>query len=214
MTWVDDVFIPKHKDKLNGIPERNRGDGFEVIFRAMEDTRMRECPVIIETGTMRPGFTEEGDGQSTQLFNSFAKYHNGKVYSVDIDPKTREFAATKTDCEVTKLFTRDSVRFLWDFDKYSYLDIPNLIYLDSYDVDFSNPIASNLHHIKELVAISRHLNKGVIVAVDDCRFIEGDPRVPNGVRAADVGKGNFVSSFMNDINATLIFNGYQKVWRI
>lgn len=210
--WIDDVFIPKHKNKLNELADRNRGDGFQAIFENIKLSRKRL--VIVETGTMRPGFTEEGDGQSTQLFNSFAKHLNGRVYSVDIDPKTKEFAQTKVDENITKLFTMDSVKFLWHFDSYAYLDLPDLFYLDSYDVDFSNPMASNLHHIKELAAISRYLSKDVLVAVDDCHFADNDWRVPNGVRASDVGKGNFVSSFMKDINASLIFDGYQKVWRI
>lgn len=205
--WIDNVFIPNHKNKLNGLSERNRGDGFQAIF---ENIKLSDGLVIIETGTMRPGFTEEGDGQSTQLFDSFAKYLNGRVYSVDIDPKTKEFAETKVDTSVTKLFTMDSIKFLWNFE----VESPCLFYLDSYDVDFSNPVLSNLHHMKEVAAISRYLTKGVLVAVDDCRFADNDFRVPYGVRAADVGKGNYVSSFMKDINAELIFDGYQKVWRI
>jgi len=215
MTWTKEFFADK-KQLLNGIPERNRGDGFEVIFTELEKKSLvlPAWYLIVETGSMRPGGTLEGDGQSTLLFDSFVNYYKGRVISVDVDKTAFKHSSENTSSATSNILS-DSIKFLWK-------DLPNaigsdkvdLFYLDSFDVDFDNPVNSNLHHIKELTAISQFLTKGTLVAVDDCRFLDGDKRIPQNVKAKDVGKGNFVESFMKDIEAKLLFDGYQKVWEI
>lgn len=211
MSWVQDVFIPKYKDKLNGIPERNRGDGFQVIFEALE-SKKQEFFTIVETGSMRPSGTLEGDGQSTLLFDHFVGYNPGIFISIDVDEKTSEYA--KKNTIYTECINSDSVSFLWnELALYVSHDV-SLFYLDSYDVDFSNPLAANLHHMKELVTIAKWLKPGTLVAIDDCRFFPGDKRIPQHIDHVYVGKGLFVENFMENIGAKLLFDGYQKVWEI
>lgn len=207
MSWVQEVFLPKYKQQLNGIPERNRGDGFEVIFNYLENLNYDRYH-IIETGSMRPNGSLEGDGQSTRLFDEFINYHDGELISIDIDEDTSRYAYDRVSSK-TMIINSNSIPYLWE-----YHDDICLLYLDSYDVDFNNPINSNLHHLKELTAAASMLKSDILVAVDDCRFFDGDKRVPFNVKASDVGKGNFVESFMKDINATKLFDGYQKIWKI
>lgn len=216
-SFVNEVFMPQYFDKLNGIPERNRGDGFKVIFEELEAIAIDEAtnktpsfPVkIIETGCMRPGYTMDGDGSSTKLFDEFINFYGGNLLSIDITPDHAKFAAANTS-DKTEVICEDSVKTLWGLSSRRL----NMLYLDSYDVDFNNPILSNLHHMKEMIAVSKLLRNGTIVAIDDCRFYEGDHRIPAGTPASIVGKGVFVQDFMKDIGASLIFDGYQKVWRI
>lgn len=214
MNWTNEVFVPKYKDKLNSIPERNRGDGFQVMFETLEK-KDKHLISILETGSMRPGYSVEGDGQSTKLFDEFVNARRGMVISVDIDQQTSKYARDNTS-EKSYIYTDDSVHFLWKNRNSSLLNSTtiDLFYLDSYDVDFQNPLAANLHHMKELVAISEWLDPGVLVAVDDCRFYPGDSRIPPHIDPRFVGKGVFVEDFMENIGAKLLFNGYQKVWEI
>jgi len=214
MNWTKDIFVPIYKKQLNGIPDRNRGDGFEVIFEALEK-KDKHLTTILETGSMRPNGSLEGDGQSTRLFDEFVQAKRGIVISVDIDGNTSKYARDNTS-EKTYLYTDDSIHFLWKNRNSSLLNNSSidLFYLDSYDVDFENPIAANLHHMKELVAISEWLDPGVLVAVDDCRFYPGDRRIPQHINAEFVGKGLFVQDFMENIGAKMLFDGYQKVWEI
>lgn len=214
MSWVEKVFKPKYFDILNGEPGRNRGDGFLAIFNALEQKGLFNSYSILETGCMRPGYTPQGDGQSTKLFDDFlsSNGYDGELISIDLNPEHVAFARENTNTNRVNVFCGDSVNYLWNHLPAFYTF--DLIYLDSYDVDFDRPILSNLHHIKELVACSRFLRKGTIVAVDDCRFEANDPRIPPGVDHNLVGKGTFVESFMRDIQAEKIFDGYQKAWRI
>lgn len=214
-SFTNDVLIPKYFDKLNGIPERNRGDGFKVIFEYL-DRRVESSmlPInIIETGCMRPGYTMDGDGSSTQLFDEFVNFHRkGSVRSIDITPEHAMFADRNTSV-LTTVTCADSVITLWNM-SYKFADHIDLLYLDSYDVDFDNPLMSNLHHMKEMISAAHLIRSDTLVAVDDCRFYPGDHRVPAGINPATVGKGVFVQDFMKDIGASLIFDGYQKVWKL
>ena len=209
MSWTKEIFISTYKDNLNKIPERNRGDGFQAIFEALEKKRLSYYS-IIETGSVRPGFSIEGDGQSTLLFDSFVNYYDGVVLSVDLESDTTKHAHDNTSRK-TITMNDDSIRFLWNFRSDEAI---HLFYLDSYDVDFENPLAANLHHINELVAISRFLEKGTLVAIDDCKFEKDDPRIPAKINHKFVGKGLFVETFMNNIGANLLFDGYQQLWEI
>ena len=81
----------------------------------------------------------------------------------------------------------------------------DFLYLDSYDIERDNPHPSQLHHVKELCAVIRHLRKGSIICVDDHdAFFTG----------GKIGKGNYVKEFMEAIGAELLYEGYQIVWKL
>ena len=84
----------------------------------------------------------------------------------------------------------------------NYYDINNidLIYLDSYDLDWNKPHKSSLHHLKELCAIIPKLKKGCVIIIDDNN---------NGI-----GKGQYVSNFLENIGATLLFSSYQIAYEL
>ena len=91
----------------------------------------------------------------------------------------------------------DSVEFLY---KYKPNEDIDLLYLDSYDLDWKNPTPSALHHMKELCAIIPQLKKGCIILIDD--------------NNNNIGKGQFVSNFLDNIGAKLLFSEYQIAYEL
>ena len=74
----------------------------------------------------------------------------------------------------------------------------DLLYLDSFDINFNKPHPSMLHHIKELCAIIGRLEKGAIIVVDD--------------NIEKSGKGGYVADFMENLGYKKIIDEYQIAW--
>jgi SAM-dependent methyltransferase len=175
---------------------QHRARTFRAVFERLE-ARARP-PLIVETGCARAEgpFAWAGDGQSTVLFDHFAGAHDGAVVSVDKDPAACTLAARLVS-ERTQVVCGDSVEFLWRFRPERPID---LLYLDSFDLDWNDPHPSSLHHLKELCAALPRLEPGCLVVVDDNQ----------GAR----GKGQYVRQFMTEIGAALLFDEYQIGWEL
>ena len=112
--------------------------------------------VILETGTSAWGT------DSTRLWARYVQKFGGELWSVDLreEPKLRLTGQLrgKVQCVVG-----DSVEFLQaaEFPK------ANLYFLDSWDVDWSDPMPSALHGLKEFKEIQKYLSPGDIVIIDD-----------------------------------------------
>ncbi len=174
----------------------HRREGFRTMFQKLEEQKIKNYK-ILETGCMRRVGNWDGDGQSTFLFDRFINTHQGNLFSVDISEE-----AVETASEVVSLRTffrcGDSVKFLQELSPEHKFD---LVYLDSYDVDFENPHPSSLHHLFELCAIlHKNCKKGTIIAIDDNK--EGK------------GKGQYVAQFLDTIGATKIYDGYQLIYQL
>ncbi len=76
----------------------------------------------------------------------------------------------------------------------------DMVYLDSFDVDFNDTHPSALHHLKELASIMKNLVPQALVMVDD--NVDG------------TGKGQYVARFMKDIGAKCLHDGYQILFRL
>jgi hypothetical protein len=79
----------------------------------------------------------------------------------------------------------------------------DLLYLDSFDVDWDDPHPSALHHLHELCAAMPALKPGAIVAVDDHLGEQGR-----------LGKSKYIVPFMDSIGAAVLFEAYQIGWRM
>ena len=93
----------------------------------------------------------------------------------------------------------------------------DLLYLDSFDLDWDNPAPSAAHHLKELAAISPVIRTDTLVVVDDApcsSFLMIDDRQQATlVRPPTVsGKGLLVAEYAAAVNATLQFSHYQVAW--
>lgn len=205
-SYFENNFYKKLLSPAGNNPVRNRADSLKIVFETLESKKQfgQEYFKIIETGTTRAdhGHLCYGDdGCSTYIFDKFINFYDGEVLSVDINQNNCDFSKTLVS-DKTKIFCSDSVKFLWDIPSDYKID---LLYLDSFDIEKDNAHPSQLHHIKELCAVTKNLKSGSIVVVDD-----HDAFFTNG----RIGKANYVKDFMNSIGAKLLFEQYQIGWEL
>lgn len=185
-----EIFEKEYAPKLD-VGKFRRAAGFRHMFEHLD---RRNHPIIIETGTMR-SFGNWGDGQSTLLWDKFLEYkEQGSCISIDISDDNISTASRHVR-NVT-LLVGDSVKVLSQLGSVGAAD---LIYLDSYDLDQSNPMPSALHHLMELTAIYGRLRSGCMVVVDDCLSDE-------------CGKHMLVKKLFTAIGVSPCFEGYQCGW--
>ena len=180
-----------------------RAAGFAAIFAALAGA---PAPLLIlETGTLRVPGNWEGDGQSTYLFDVYAQCELAQgrpatLFSIDLG--TESIAAARATCSsVVNLICNDSVYALHSLARQLDRRTASLLYLDSFDLDLAEPMPSAIHHLMELAAAAPLLRPGSLIAVDD-----------HGV--ADGGKGALVDRYMESVGATVLYSGYQKLWRL
>ena len=149
---------------------------------------------IIETGTVRHIDNWEGDGQSTIVWDTLATNLGGTVTTIDINPIGAELVA-ELELHATTAIVGDSLDVIPTLTGHA-----DLLYLDSFDVDFENPLPAAAHHLSELMAALNLLAPGSLVAVDD--------------NQDNQGKGSEVAWFLAEHGAVEIVRGYVRVWRI
>jgi hypothetical protein len=158
--------------------------GLTLALRQLDE----QPALIIETGTSAWGT------DSTRLWAKYIQNFGGIFHSVDIRQEPSDhLGALGTK---THLHVGDSVNFLQGFSIPAGYDKVNLAYLDSWDLDVTNPLPAMEHGLKEWKALYPLLGPGSTVVVDDTpieRFLLGEtvssdssdpPRVP--------GKGTLI----------------------
>ena len=175
-----------------------RASGFAAIFEAVQSHCKR--PMIVETGCLRIPGNWDGDGQSTFMFDALVREHHGVLLSVDITSESID-SARRACSSATQLICNDSIAALHALSQIVREPV-SLLYLDSFDLDHSDPMPSAIHHLMELTAARPLIGPGTIVCVDD--YEVGDQRG---------GKGLLLDKFFSEIRAEVLYSGYQKVWR-
>jgi len=128
---------------------------FKKLFTEMEGLKN---PLILESGIASAGTN------STYLFNEYVRKYGGFFWSVDIN-KSLVDEHTGNMCPATTLICDDSVSF---FTKWSQSnDVANVIYLDSYDLDFYNPYPSGYHGLAEYKSLIPVIKKNTLLLIDD-----------------------------------------------
>ena len=171
-----------------------RLETFAKAFDYLESLK-HDYYVIVETGTVRT-FGEYEDGQSTILFDEFVNYHDGVVYTVDIDPKCKEIVTEHCSKKV-KAYTGDSIEFLRNLEVEPRID---LLYLDSMDIDWDNPAESMEHHFKEFSSVLHSLKDKCLILSDD-----------NALKKP-VGKGMLVDTYFKNAGVERFIDGFQLGW--
>lgn len=189
----------------------------DITFRKMFEY-LDTCAgtiTVVETGCART----LADGHSTVLFDYYVNTRNSdsRVYSVDLDEKTVMDCA-KMVSERTSVTVSDSVAYLHKLGKElikSKTPI-NLLYLDSYDIDWEHWYPSAAHHLKELLAIHPAINNDTLVVVDDCPGL--GLMIFNGTNYDIIsdpvigGKGRLVADYARAVGGKLEFTNYQAGW--
>ena len=119
----------------------------------------------------------------------------------------------------TKVFQQDSVEFLSTLVGEFALkkETIDLLYLDSFDLDWNFWQPSAIHHLKELSVAVRALRVDSLVVVDDCPsaadFVANENNTINFVTAPRVGgKGRLVAEVASAVGAKCLFAQYQAGW--
>jgi hypothetical protein len=167
---------------------------------------------IVETGCAAHGT------KSTLLWDKFVNIFEGKVNSVDLNQNAVNSTNILTS-DKTKVVCSDSLLYLPTLKE----DI-DFLYLDSYDVDFSNPLPSAMHHLKEFNCVKHLLKKGSIILIDDTpcspEWFDGgksrnDYEIIKKYFNSDMsGKGSLVNKELEKMGATKIMHQYQILWII
>jgi hypothetical protein len=170
-----------------------RKDSFQLIF---DHLKKIESPLIVETGSLRNIDGIGGDGISTVMFDRFLQYHGGKGVTIDIQPSSWQLVSEST--RHFKPITGDSIAELAKVEGKA-----DLLYLDSYDVDWNNPWPSAAHHLKELFSANSLLKDGTLIVVDDNQINEA------GINS---GKGFLIGQYFDFLGISPVFSMYQVGW--
>ena len=210
--WFNNI-----SSKLN-----NREISFRKIFKYLDS--LPDPIIIVETGCLR---TKDNflDGQSTLLFDKYTltRGKDSKVYTVDINPNSTKVCkqVVSNNVEIT---TDDSVRYLNNLTN-TFLKNKikvSMFYLDSFDVDWRYTYPSAAHHLKELAAITRLLQKDTLVVVDDSPAFgnltqadhESSPtwKILDSPAPSIGGKGFLIHEYATHVGAKVVFSHYQTAW--
>ncbi len=191
---------------------------FRQMFQFLD--RIDHPVTIVETGCVRTAGNWLGDGQSTVLFDRYisSRDTDSIVYSVDINATSVAQARALVSDRV-KLTCEDSVAFLTQLvgRLRSEGKTIDLLYLDSFDIDWLHWYPSAIHHLKELCAAMRAISRETLVAVDDCpldaSFVPHSDKPVEFVQGPFVGgKGRLVADFAAACGAQNRFAAYQAGW--
>jgi hypothetical protein len=128
---------------------------FKKLFTEMEGLKN---PIILESGIASAGT------HSTYLFNEYVRKYGGFFWSVDINNSlVHEHKGNM--CPATNLICDDSVSFFTKWVQSN--DVANVIYLDSYDLDFYNPYPSGYHGLAEYKSLMPVIKKNTLLLIDD-----------------------------------------------
>lgn len=128
---------------------------FRELFKNMSTTRPL---TILESGIASAGT------QSTYLFNEFVRKYGGRFWSVDINPElVRQHSGNM--CPATTLVCRDSVAFFKEW--VTRHDVADVVYLDSWDLDFYNPDPAGKHGLAEYRTLISAFQPGSLLLIDD-----------------------------------------------
>jgi hypothetical protein len=140
-----------------GIYSRPHHINFFTFKRFVELLDTISNPTIVETGTSATLVN------SSHFFDKYIDLKGGRFDTVDINQRATQIFSIGAKSLNSSAHTDDSVNFLktWDGPKI------DAVYLDSYDLDYTNPYDSALHGKKEVEALLPHLNDKAFLLIDD-----------------------------------------------
>ena len=167
---------------------------------------------FIETGCSAHGT------KSTLLWDKFVNFYDGSVRSVDLN----ESAVNSTNALISKkskVIHSNSLDYLPNVE-----GLIDFLYLDSYDVDFLNPLPSAMHHLQEFNKVKHLLHKNSIILIDDTpvspEWLDDGQNNPiystlkRQFNPKIAGKGSLVNLELEKMGATKILHQYQTLWRL
>jgi len=195
---------------------------FRKIFQYLDNIQGQI--IIVETGCVRNSdpWAMTGEGHSTILFDKYIASRNdgSMAFSVDLNPQAVEICRSLVSSNIT-VHLGDSVAYLSSLSNQLLSNGKqiNLLYLDSYDVDYNFWYQSAAHHLKELTAVMRAINLNTLVVVDDCPLNanlivnnDGQLDLDHFYKPIVGGKGRLIAEFAEKVDAKMVFSHYQHAW--
>lgn len=136
-------------------PNHRTRTGMEIAILASDDIHL-----IVETGTSAWGC------DSTRLLDLVAKKSGAIFASVDIRPEASLWLKHQVSKQ-TMFFVQDSLEFFEETFPRNFKAEIDLAYLDSFDLDFEHPEASELHCYREFEKVCQYSRVGTIILIDD-----------------------------------------------
>jgi len=205
-------FVDFHFQSFS-TPEHPCRETLSLALRMLE----RKPAIIVETGSSAWGTN------SSLLFDSYVNSHGGSFESVDIrvEPMYKLSALCSPN---STFFCDDSVSFLRKYTKKT--TKIDLAYLDSWDVDFEDPLPSAIHGFHEFLVILPLLreNGGLLLIDDTPKDIDVMKRVqPRHLTGYQTflsnygfppGKGTLVNEYLTkNAIGRKIAHDYQLLWQ-
>ena len=170
---------------------------------------------IIETGMSAWGT------DSTRLFDSYVRSFGGRLWSVDIDRERVEGMRRRVSAATT-LACDDSVAFLAHWVAEHAGESADIVYLDSWDVDFAAPLPAAEHCLREVDALSPAMRSGTLLLIDDSPGSLADvPAAAQGSAPAIFahygawpGKGMLVQAHLAERGILPVSHGYQALYQL
>lgn len=175
-----------------------------------------EPAIIIETGSSAWG------ANSSMLFDLYVSAFGGSFHSVDLRAEPALTLSKKCSSR-SSFWTDDSCKWLSSLSSFVPLT-PDLIYLDSWDVDPSSPVDSAVHGLSEFLNIIPYLKKGSLVLVDDtpvsyevAQKVQGEQWALSWLESSErysfkPGKGSLIKQYVErSTNFKVIAHEYQML---
>jgi hypothetical protein len=193
-------FIEKYTRHWNTSTQKSKIEFYEKFIKTLVS---KNRPVwVIETGTMHTTL-EQNAGSFTCIIADLLQNHiGGKLTTVDISSDAIEKCKKNTleYSSVIEYITSDSVKYLKSLG--TSVSSIDALFLDSYDLYVPDPELSEIHHLRELLAVYDFLNEEVMIGVDD-NFIPGTEIYWNWMD----DEGNVLSSQTFDTGNKVIGKG-------
>lgn len=172
---------------------------------------------IVETGSAAWGTN------SSLLFDAYVNSFGGTFASVDIRAEP-SIALSKSCTNLSRFYCGDSVDFLKTLERGN--SIIDLLYLDSWDVDWEDPLPSAIHGLHEFLTVFPALRPGSVVLIDDTPANESHmaaaqpTKIESFIAFRDKfgfapGKGSLVKQWLIDrAIGREMRHEYQLLWQI
>ena len=120
----------------------------------------RKDLTIVETGTSANAV------DSTTLWDSWIRKFGGKLTTIDIDPSRKLIGQSRWSSQ-TQAVVSDSANYLKNWKIHHPNQTIDVVYLDSWDVDWHNPTPCQKHGLAEFEAIIPCLSNHAWILIDD-----------------------------------------------
>ena len=196
------IFYEENIGNLHG----ERGDQISSFLQIYSDHFELDTIECIETGASQNG----KDGCFGVLLARMCQSLGGIFHSVDIDPEVLKKSVDLYESILPGFqinhHLEDSVEFLK-----GYPGSPNLVHLDSWDLDLKNPVPSMLHGWLEFDEIRDKMPSGSICLIDD-NFLKGTFTWWNFINSnGDISHGEVIETTYDIVGkGALVYHWAQK----